>query len=510
MEGIFLRVFNMSVTASYVLLALLVIRLLLKRAPKKYSYLLWSVAAFRLSCPVSFSSIFSLFNAKPFDMTIAQSGGGAALRYIPDDVGVMAVPKVTTGIPTMNAFVRDSLPAAAPAASVNPLQIWIFIGAILWFVGMAALLVYSVAAVIRLKRLVATAIRLKGNVYESDRIRSPFVLGFIQPRIYIPFGLGEKEKGYILKHESYHLKRKDHLIKPFAFLILAVHWFNPLVWLAFALMTRDMEMSCDEKVLDATGADLAKEYGMSLLAFAANRRFPAAGPLAFGEAGIRERVKNILRFRKSKRWVTRLAASVCMVAIAACAANPPANAPESNRKASITGTTAGADAFLKLQKDFKSGYDKDRSYNITPASIKENSDYAIFKYAQSCASFLLYGGKVYPMGSWLGGLGVTSMKLADLNGDGEDELYFTYSWGSGIHRSHAAYFDPVAKRITAFAYVHLNGDMIITDDGKGRLSLHTAAVSNMDDFVNFDMEAVDFIADIVFTDGQITLDSATK
>ncbi|NIK77709.1 beta-lactamase regulating signal transducer with metallopeptidase domain [Paenibacillus castaneae] len=650
MDTLFLKILNMTLTAAYVIVAVLLIRLLLKRAPKKYSYLLWAIVLFRLVCPVSISSELSLFNAPPFDMTAAQKSGQASLSYVPADIGYMENPGMTVGIPTMNVMISDTLPSADQAASANPLQIWIQIGTVLWFSGSLALLIYGMVSYFHLKRRMVTAIRLDNHIFESDIIRSPFILGFINPRIYIPFGLREQERVYILKHEAYHLKRKDHLIKPLAFVILAFHWFNPLVWLAFALMAKDMEMSCDEKVLSETGSGIAKEYCTSLLSFATNRRLPSASPLAFGETGIRERVKNILRFRAPKKRVIAFSAGACIIAVAVCATNPIVNGtlketgepygsyrfekqvymnPLSSfmpfegfkeyytltedsltitneagnqqklkaayeRKAldeqefkdsfmlpsinvpnisgykeryeyvltdsavdpqyrlfllddelwlakihkdtvntlkseymwsiykisklddeisgieAIAGTQDGVEAFLALQKDFNSGYDADKCYNITPESIKENSDYSIFKYDKSSASFLLYKGEVYPLGEWFGGLGLTSMALADMDNDGESELYFTYSWGSGLHRSHAAYYSPATKEIKTLAYTHLNADMTLVNNRDGSLTLFGAAISNMVDFAHFNTEGTDFISDIVYANGQILLNAVAN
>lgn len=649
METLFLKILNMSLTASYVIIAVLLIRLLLKRAPKKYSYLLWAIVLFRLVCPVSISSELSLFNAPPFDMTAAQKSGEAALSYVPADIGYMEKPGMTVGIPTVNVMISDTLPPADPTASVNPLQIWIQIGTVLWCLGVLALLVYSLVTYFQLKRRMATAVLLDKHIFESDNIRSPFILGFIKPRIYIPFGLQEQERVYILKHEAYHLKRKDYLIKPLAFVVLAFHWFNPLAWLAFILMAKDMEMSCDEKVLSETGSGIAKDYCTSLLAFAANRRLPSASPLAFGETGIRERVKNILRFKAPKKRVIVFSAAACIIAVAVCATNPIVNGALQEtgepygsyrfeeqvymnllssfvavdgfkeyytftensliitdgagsqqkmkavyeRKAldvqkfnesfmpsinvpnilgykeryeyvltdstvdpeyrlfllddevwlakthkdnvntlkseyiwsiykiskldeeivetqSIVGTQDGVDAFLALQKDFNSGYDTDKCYNITPQSISENSEYSIFKYDKSAAAFLLHKGVVYPLGEWFGGLGVTSMALADMDNDEDSELYFTYSWGSGLHRSHAAYFDPSAKEIVILPYTNMNKDMTLVDHGDGSLSLYGADISNLMDFAHFDRKKTDFISDIVYEKGQILLSAAVN
>ena len=174
-------------------------------------------------------------------------------------------------------------------------------------------------------------------------------------------------------------------------------------------------------------------------------------------------------------------------------------------KATISGTQDSIEDFLSLQQDFKSGYDTDKCYNITPDYIQKSSDYLVFKYDTSCASFLLYEDKVYPLGVWFGGFGVTSMALADLNGDQKPELYFTYSWGSGLHRSHAAYFDPATKKVVVFDYAHMNEDMIITENDNGGLSLYAAAVYKLNSFVNFDIERKNFISDIVYKNAQISL-----
>jgi len=321
MEAAFLRILNMSITASYVILAVVLMRLLLKRAPKKYAYLLWGVVAFRLVCPVSFQSIFSLFSLRPFDMSRAQSASHAALEYIPGDIAFSSQPRITVGIPAANAFLSDSLPAATPAYSVNPLQVILTIGTILWCIGMLTMVVYGILSYGKIRHRMATAIRLEGNVYESDRVQSPFILGFFRPNIYIPFGLDEDTKRYVLTHENHHIRRLDHIIKPFAFLLLTVHWFNPLCWLAFFLMGKDMEMSCDEKVLGKE-ENIRKAYSTSLLSFASNRRFPSPSPLAFGETGVKSRIKNALSWRQPKVWITVLAAVLCLAVVVACAANP--------------------------------------------------------------------------------------------------------------------------------------------------------------------------------------------
>ena len=321
MEAVFLKVLNMSLSASAVILVILALRLLLRRAPKKWAYALWSAAAFRLCCPWSFEAAFSVFSLQSARRVVGSASLPATeLEYIPPDIGMMAEPRVNLVTPGLSEAVSATLPAATPQASANPLQIWICIGAVVWCAGMAALLLYSIVSYARLRRRVDGAVLLEGNVYETDRVRAPFILGLIRPRIYLPLGLEGEALDYVLAHERYHIRRRDYLVKAFAFALLTLHWLNPLVWLAFRLMGKDMEMSCDEQVLGAR-ENIRKAYSSTLLSFATGERFPAASPLAFGETGVKTRIKNALRWKKPKAWVTIAAAAVCLAAVAACAAN---------------------------------------------------------------------------------------------------------------------------------------------------------------------------------------------
>ena len=345
MEAIFLKILNMSITGAYVILAVLLLRWLLRPAPKKYSYWLWLAVGFRLCCPASFSSGFSLFSLGPFDMRAAQSQGAAALEYVPPDIGYMTQPQVSVGLPAANAAISSALPAATPLASVNPLQLWISAGSWLWLAGVTVLLLYGVISYLRLRRRMDNAILLRDNIWQSDCLSSPFILGLCRPRIYIPFGLDAATWDYVLTHEKYHLQRRDHLIKPLAFLILAVHWFNPLAWLAFLLLGRDMEMSCDEGVLSRMDNG-KKAYSTALLSFAANRRFPAPGPLAFGESGVKGRIKNVLRFKQPSKGLTLAAALLCLLGLAACALNPKTEAEEPSHTPAVIGEVTEGRVFV--------------------------------------------------------------------------------------------------------------------------------------------------------------------
>ena len=333
MENLFLKILNMSLTGSYVILAVLVARLLLQRFPKKYSFALWSVAAFRLVCPVSIRSVFSIFSLLPERSAQAASSVGSAITYIPSDIGYAAVPEVNMGIPAISDAVNHILPAATPTASVNPIQIWIFLGTVIWCVGIAVMIGWALVSLLLLRKRVEKATIREKGLYECDTVRSPFILGFLSPKIYIPYGLEEEHLRYILAHERFHVKKMDHIARFAAYLILALHWFNPLCWLGYYLMGKDMEMRCDEHVLSRSGT-LSWEYSYSLLSVATNRRFSPAGPLAFRESSVKTRIKNILHWKKPKIWISVLAIVLCLGCVVVCVTNPAA--ADSEQKSFVT------------------------------------------------------------------------------------------------------------------------------------------------------------------------------
>lgn len=350
METLFLRVLNMSLTGSYVILAVLVMRFLLKWAPKKYSYTLWLVTAFRLVCPVSIRSVFSIFAFLPERSAEAASSVGSTITYIPSDIGFAAVPEVSTGIPILSDAVNRILPAATPMASVNPIQVWIFLGTVIWCVGIAVMLGWAVVSMLLLRKGVEKATLREKGIFECENVKSPFILGIFAPIIYIPHNLEPEQLRYILAHERCHIRKGDHITKFVAYCILALHWFNPLCWLAYYLMGKDMEMRCDEHVLSRSGT-LSWEYSYSLLSIATNRRFSPAGPLAFGESSVKTRIRNILRWKKPKIWMSVLAIIVCAGCVVGCAMNPKLPASDEY-------TQPGQDNRLRLvtgEQIFRSG-----------------------------------------------------------------------------------------------------------------------------------------------------------
>lgn len=313
---LFPEILNMSLTGSIVILAVLVIRFFLRKAPKKWSYLLWLVVAFRLICPVSLPSPVSLLGAVNAPVTTE-----GTIEYIPQTIVRPQTPTVSPVTPTLGTVTPDTVaPTPQLPSAPDPISVMDILP-VVWLIGMAVVLIYSVVSYLRLRRRLTEAILHRDNVWQSDKVQSPFILGLFRPRIYIPFGLDEQTLGYVLAHEHCHLKRKDHIIKPLAFLLLTLHWFNPLCWLAFHLMGRDMEMSCDEQVLTQEDGD-RKVYSTTLLSFAANRRFPAPSPLAFGEGEVRPRIANALNWKRPKVWVTAAAGVLCVAVLLLCALNP--------------------------------------------------------------------------------------------------------------------------------------------------------------------------------------------
>ena len=315
-------ILNMSLTASVIIAAVLLVRLVLRRAPKIFSYALWAVVLFRLLCPVSLSSAFSLLGLLD---TPAQESGPytTAVEYVPFDMA--HTPELEVQLPAppaVNDAVDEALPQEHAALGADPMEGVLAIATLVWLAGILVMAVYSVVSLIRLRRSLVGAVPLERNVWLADHISTPFVLGLLRPKIYLPSSLPEQERSYILLHERHHIRRLDHLVKLLAFLALCIHWFNPLVWLAFALLGRDMEMSCDEAVLKKLGEDVRADYSASLLRLATGRRIIAGAPLAFGEGDTKSRVKNVLRWRRPRLGLVVLTAAACVAVIAACAANP--------------------------------------------------------------------------------------------------------------------------------------------------------------------------------------------
>lgn len=310
MNELFLKIINMSISASWLVLAVLILRLVLKKAPKWVNVLLWGIVAVRLICPFSLESTLSLI---------------PSAETIPVNIETDAAPAIDSGINAVNNVINPVISASFtpnPAASANPLQIWISLAASLWITGMAVLLLYTIISYRRLHRKVETAVLYKDNIFQSENVASPFVLGIIKPKIYLPFKLYGQNMEHVVAHEQAHIQHKDHWWKPLGFLLLTLHCFNPLMWIAYALLCRDIELACDEKVIKKLDNEQRADYTQALVACSINRRMIAACPLAFGEVGVKDRVKSVMNYRKPAFWIIAAAAVSCIVVAVCFLTNP--------------------------------------------------------------------------------------------------------------------------------------------------------------------------------------------
>lgn len=305
MNEFFLKIINMSISASWLIFAVLILRLVLKKAPKWVNVLLWGIVAIRLICPFSFESALSLIpSAETFPKKIisgpsfdVQSGITPVDNRINDYLGDRYFEGVTV-----------------PANNGNTIMT---ILTIVWTIGILLLVAYTVISYWRLHREIDTAVRYKDNIFQSENVSSPFVLGLIKPRIYLPFKLDGQDMEHVVAHEQAHIRRKDHWWKPLGFLLLTIHWFNPLMWLAYVLLCRDIELACDEKVIKGLSNEQRADYTQALVDCSVNRRMIAACPLTFGEVGVKERVKSVMNYKKPAFWVIIIAVIVC-VGVAVC------------------------------------------------------------------------------------------------------------------------------------------------------------------------------------------------
>ena len=312
MAAVFLKLLNLSISASWLVLAVLVLRLISKRSPKWVNVLLWGIVALRLVLPFSIESALSLI---PSAVTVSP----AAVQFDP-------APTITSGVSVIDNAVNPSLSehfSAVPTASVNPLYVWTEIAGWVWLIGLGAMLLYALVSYLRLRRRVSVSLPVQDHIYLCDAISSPFILGVVKPHIYLPSDLDEVQRQNVLAHEQAHLARRDHWWKPLGFALLAVYWFNPVLWLAYTLLCRDIELACDERVIRTMDESAVKTYSTVLLACSMPRKAVITCPLAFGEVGVKERVRNALRYKKPAFWVVAASVTVCVVVAVCFLTDPP-------------------------------------------------------------------------------------------------------------------------------------------------------------------------------------------
>ena len=311
MSAVFLKLLNLSISASWLVLAVLVLRLISKRSPKWMNVLLWGIVALRLVLPFSIESALSLIPS-------AETVSPAVVQFDP-------APTITSGVSVIDNAVNPALSehfSAVPTAGVNPLYVWTYLVGWVWLIGLGAMLLYALVSYLRLRRRVSVSLCVRENIYLCDAISSPFILGVVKPCIYLPSGLDEVQRQNVLSHERAHLARRDHWWKPLGFALLAVYWFNPVLWLAYTLLCRDIELACDERVIRTMDESAVKTYSTVLLACSIPRKAVITCPLAFGEVGVKERVKNALHYKRPAFWVVAASVAVCVV-VAVCFLTDP-------------------------------------------------------------------------------------------------------------------------------------------------------------------------------------------
>ena len=335
MSSFFLEIVNMSISASWIVLAVLLLRLLLKKAPKWITVLLWGIVAVRLICPFSIESAMSLIPSSETINTDIMVEGDSMLE---NDIVVEHKPLIDTGVSIINDAVNPIIeenfspePEMEPQGdiSMTPMRGIISILSWAWVGGMVVMLAYTVISYLRVKNKIGTAVLLRDNIYQSENVVSPFVLGVVKPRIYLPFNMDEQDMEHVIAHENAHIRRKDHLWKPFGFLLLTLHWFNPFIWLGYVLLCRDIELACDEKVVKEFDNQQKADYAQALLTCSVNRRVIAACPIAFGEVGVKDRVKSVLNYKKPAFWIIIVAILASSIAAVCFLTDPVSKEEES-------------------------------------------------------------------------------------------------------------------------------------------------------------------------------------
>ena len=326
LHAVFSTVLNMSITASIAIIVILLARILLKRAPKMFSYALWAVVLFRLLCPVSLTSQFSLMGLFPAPTT--ETG---RIEYVSLNVLNTERPTIAGDVPAsdLNQTTDHRADPSVESMAAGSIDFLLSIVSIVWICGVLILFVFHLLQLVRLRRKLTGAVPLQDNIYLADYIPTPFVMGVIRPKIYLPSAMSDAEQSYIIQHEKHHIRRCDHVIKLLAFAAVCIHWFNPLVWLAFALFSKDMEMSCDEAVIKQMGRDIRADYSSSLLQFSTGKRGIAGTNLTFGEGDTKERIENIMKYKKPTIMIVILAIIVC-VGLTACLSSNPKSDTEKN------------------------------------------------------------------------------------------------------------------------------------------------------------------------------------
>ncbi len=412
MSELFLEIVNRSIAASWIVIAVLILRFCLKKAPKWVNVLLWGIVAVRLIFPFSIESALSLI---PSAETVSPS------------IMMETAPSVQTGVPALDQVINpviDHSLAPAPGASANPLQIWIPVLTVIWLLGVAALFFYSAVSYRRLRRRVCEAVILRDNIYQSENVCSPFVLGIIRPKIYLPYHMDKREMDHVIAHEQTHIRRRDHWWKPLGFLLLTVHWFNPLLWLGYILLCRDIELACDEKVIREMGSEQRADYTQALVSCSVSRRSIAACPLAFGEVGVKTRVKSVMNYKKPAFWIILASALICAAAAVCFLTNPKTEQipPSGGDNVSDMGPAQVEKWFDYLEKPEITNWD-----GRLEIDLPEYPGVTFRCYPEKMEA--VTENEITPLYT---GMPIWNTYFCDLTGDGLPDLCSTVTFGSGI------------------------------------------------------------------------------
>ena len=421
MSELFLSIVNRSISASWVVIAVLILRFFLKRAPKWVNVLLWGIVAVRLVFPFSIESVLSLI---PSAETIRPS------------IMMDPAPSVQTGVPAINHVINPVIGASftpAPGASANPLQLWIPVFTGIWLAGVAVFFLYSAVSCWRLRRKICEAVILRDNIYQSEAVGSPFVLGIVEPKIYLPYRMDSREMEHVIAHERAHIRRRDHWWKPLGFLLLTVHWFNPLMWLSYVLLCRDIELACDEKVIQGMSKEQRADYTQALVSCSVNRRSIAACPLAFGEVGVKERVKSVMNYKKPAFWIVLVSVVLCAVA-AVCFLTDPKAEPSSPGGDETVPDPVPAQA--ERWFDYQEKPDEMNWDGRLEIELPEYPGVTFRWYPEKIEAVTETG--ITPLYT---GMPIWNTYFCDLTGDGLPELCSTVSFGSGIIDSRIIVYD---------------------------------------------------------------------
>ena len=451
MSELFLQLLNMSITAGWVVLGVVVLRLCFRRAPKWITVLLWGLVAVRLLLPFSIESALSLL----------PSG-----ETVPHEILQAEKPAIQSGIPSVNAvvnpFLQDSF-APTPGNSVNPMQVVTEIAAWAWVVGVAGMMLYFFVSFFLLKRKLREAVLVKENVWACDGVDTPFLFGVFRPRIYLPSFLAEEDAAFVIAHEKAHLKRKDHLWKPLGFLLLAVYWFHPLLWVGYILLCKDIELACDEKVLRELGEQSKKPYSNALINCSASRKWISACPLAFGENGVKARVKSALHYKKPTLWILIGAILVTSFAAVWFLTDPL-------KEGEVIPSEGASSELVSVETPSSGDETSLRDPNENEEYVEETPlDESItmwfgWQYPAYVKDIALeeYPGKTFYIGGSLEKRWEIRMRdeeedhllfradqiagayFMDLNGDGMRELLIWYTYGSSNVSAHVGVYDMVA------------------------------------------------------------------